>query len=478
MKKILVSLVLAPMLIAGDMNSYVDGAITTMNESPGYFKGQTRSVYSLGGMKVRYNNQGSSAPAHLEMPSLKAGCGGIDMKLGGFSFISDPKYYKEKVQAIAAASVGYVFNMAVSEFCKECLTQMQALEKIAQSINNMSLDTCKAANNVVNLGRSFMEDANQQALNSGSTDDYVEQTEKSPLDTFNGYVNNVSTFLGGDVGASKEVLKQKAMLGSLVEDGIEKSNSTSLAVNAFGNDPQGGSLLVSMIRAMVGDVVGFKRRSGGDSSNFEIQTKPIAQDASFDVKALMLGGNVRYHYLKTDADNMGEPVESMGDVNFTGIQPIFRSKIAGILANMQSNSPLTTAQRQFINSLPLPIYRYLNTTILSGVADTDMLADFLSIMETHAFLDNIISMAGKNLVANISKTAGNANAEEIRNYRIEIVNRLVQKKRDLENTTKFEIDALEKKKTLNDYYVKLEQTLKSQVAGNALYATSRFKRGM
>lgn len=477
MKRITLSLLLSSFLYAGSMDSYVDGAITSMNESPGYFKGQTRSVYSLGGGKIRYNNQGSSAPAHLEMPSLKSGCGGIDWKLGGFSFIADPKYYKEKVQAIAAASVGYVFNMAISEFCKDCLTQMQALDKIAQSVNNMSLDSCKASNNVVNYGRSLMEDGNQMALNTGASDDYVEESEKSALDTFNGYINNVSTFLGGDIQASKDVIQQKAMLGSLVEDGIEKGNISSLTTSAFGSDPQGGSLLVSMIRAMVGDVVGYKRRSGNDSADFQIQLKPIAADASFSVKSLMIGGDVRYHYLKTNADHMGEPVETIGGVPFVGIRPIFQNKISGIIANMRSNTPLTASQRQFINALPVPIYRYLNTTVLAGVADTELLSDYLAIMETHAFLDSVISMAGKNLVANISKTAGNAAAEEVRNYRIAIVDQLIDRKKQLEQTTKFEIEALAKKKDLNDYYKELEQGLKSQLAGNALYATSRFKRG-
>lgn len=477
MQRITLSLMLSSFLYAGSMDSYIDGAITSMNESPGYFKGQTRSVYSLGGGKIRFANQGTSAPAHLEMPSMKSGCGGIDFKLGGFSFISDPQYYKEKVQAIAAASVGYVFNMAISEFCKECLTQMQALDKVAQSVNNMSLDTCKASNNIVNYGRSLMEDGNQMALNTGASDDYVKESEKSALDTFSGYINNVSTFMGGDIAASKAVIEQKAMLGSLIEDGIDTGNISSLTTSAFGNDPQGGSLLVSMIRAMIGDVVGYKRRSGNDAANFQIQLKPVAPDASFSVKSLMIGGDVRYHYLKTNPDHVGEPVETVGGVPFAGIQPIFQTKISGIIANMQSNTPLTTSQRSFINALPVPIYRYLNTTVLAGVADTDMLSDYLAIMETHAFLDGIISMAGKNLVSNISKTGGNASAEEVRNYRIAIVDRLINAKKNLESTTKFEVDQLAKKKDLNDYYKQLEQGLKAQLAGNALYSTSRFKKG-
>ena len=58
--------------------------------SPGSFEDQTRGYLTAGGMSGRVDVHNDYLMS-LSLPKVKAGCGGIDMFLGGMSFL-DPDY--------------------------------------------------------------------------------------------------------------------------------------------------------------------------------------------------------------------------------------------------------------------------------------------------------------------------------------------------------------------------------------------------
>src|SRR3546814_10637619 len=64
--------------------------------SPGSFEDQTRGYLTAVGMSGRVDVHNDYLMS-LSLPKVKAGCGGIDMFLGGMSFL-DPDYLVQKLE--------------------------------------------------------------------------------------------------------------------------------------------------------------------------------------------------------------------------------------------------------------------------------------------------------------------------------------------------------------------------------------------
>lgn len=76
--------------------------------SPGSFEDQTRGYVTAGGMSGRVDVHNDYLMS-LTLPKVKAGCGGIDMFLGGMSFL-DPDYLVQKLESILQAAPAVAFQ--------------------------------------------------------------------------------------------------------------------------------------------------------------------------------------------------------------------------------------------------------------------------------------------------------------------------------------------------------------------------------
>src|SRR3546814_20236507 len=74
--------------VASEMNSvFADVGGAANVTGPSAFQGQSAGYYSLGNVWTRFP-QKSVQPFNLQLPSARAGCGGIDLFSGSFSFIN------------------------------------------------------------------------------------------------------------------------------------------------------------------------------------------------------------------------------------------------------------------------------------------------------------------------------------------------------------------------------------------------------
>lgn len=89
-------------------------------------------------------------------PRITAGCGGINLYGGSFSFINADQFL-ENFQAIGANALGYGVKLALSSACPTCEQVMTSLEKTAQAINKMNMDSCQAAQGLVDAGVEYAQ---------------------------------------------------------------------------------------------------------------------------------------------------------------------------------------------------------------------------------------------------------------------------------------------------------------------------------
>lgn len=424
-----------------NMQSYLNNTIIANYEEAGSYKGQIRGAYSLGGVKVKYGVSQSYNPIHLELPNIKMGCGGIDATFGGFSFMNE-EYLVNLLKSIMSQAPAFLWQLALSTLDKDTQNIISELQKMAAAANSFNLNSCTASQKILDYSKSFFEDGVQNSLNSGSSDDSIAQRNKSSLAIMTDYINSANSFFN-DTGKTKATLEKKVFLGSL----LEKSFANNSSNNIFGNDPQGGYLLESIMRYMIGDIAGYKK---GSNENFEFDIKLWGAATKPQIKEFIYGGDVGYIYLRANNDNYGEPNDFLGTTRFDGIKKIFEDNLKAIVQNMVTKQSLTTQQREFINSLPIPIYRFLNTTAVNN-EDVTLLAEYVSIMETKALLDWIIES-----VANSVRREVAGDTKETQDKRIEVAKNCVTMKKSLDDEYSLMKKDFKSKVDLMTYYKSLE----------------------
>jgi conjugative transfer pilus assembly protein TraH len=460
---------------AGSMQSFLDESINATVENPGYYESQTRGLYSLGSGKAKFNNMGTFSPFNVEAPSFGMGCGGIDATFGGFSYLN-VDYLVEKLKAISAAAPAFAFQMALGVLCEDCKTTLNWLENIANQLNNFNMDTCKASKRIGEFAADKIMTAIDSNMNSGQSNNFIEASENAKSNqesTWSDYLNTMSYYMGGNTELAKEASKYATLQGSLIQESIE--NTSAVDVSILGKDPSGGNLFTSIVRAMIGDVVGYKSNmsgnSGGEAGSGDGTPKlKFIPRYSINFKAFLEGGSdIDYVYVKTKTDNKGMPTVTASKTNFVGIKQLYKTRLESILTSMKTKTAISQDNRDFINSMPIPIAKYLNTQVLAAIDDIDSLVEYLSIIETKAFLDFIVTTTSKALSYKIINSSDNQNPQEVKEYLMSVSENAISFKK---STNEWFIKSLQEwtqNKTINDYYIELEQRLKSRLANSGTF---------
>ncbi|QKM57760.1 conjugal transfer protein TraH [Burkholderia glumae] len=144
------ALVFAPAYAQAMSMQQVFDSINAMGNvsSPRALQGQTMNMYSGGSVFMRTPHK-TYQLASVTAPSWGAGCGGIDLFTGGFSFINKEQFVA-LLRNIGSNALGYAFKLALQNLCPTCDNVMQSLQAIAKDINRMNVDSCQAAEGVVN----------------------------------------------------------------------------------------------------------------------------------------------------------------------------------------------------------------------------------------------------------------------------------------------------------------------------------------
>lgn len=134
--------------IKKDMADFYNSFGVSSNvNSADVYQGQ-KAGYATGGSVSVRNPVLRSRIATVNLPKIDAGCGGIDIYAGGFSFINSEKLI-ENLKSIAASSAGYAFFLGVESYSPLIANQMKTLQGWANTINGMSINSCETAAQLV-----------------------------------------------------------------------------------------------------------------------------------------------------------------------------------------------------------------------------------------------------------------------------------------------------------------------------------------
>lgn len=135
--------------------------------SPGAYQSQTRGGFVMGSIAARAPIRQMNIVA-FDPPRINAGCGGIDMFGGSFSFINADQLVS-LFRTIATNAVGALFYMGIQKIQPDLANLMSKFQSLVHALNLGNKNTCAIANNLVKMAFDPGSQATKAATDAAGT---------------------------------------------------------------------------------------------------------------------------------------------------------------------------------------------------------------------------------------------------------------------------------------------------------------------
>jgi conjugative transfer pilus assembly protein TraH len=108
---------------------------------PNHFDTQKRGFTSFGNFSARWQT-GNDYLVAINKPQFKAGCGGIDLFLGGMDLMQFDYLVNKLQRTMGAASAAFAFDIAMSVLSENVANSMKSIMAIVDRINQLLFDDC------------------------------------------------------------------------------------------------------------------------------------------------------------------------------------------------------------------------------------------------------------------------------------------------------------------------------------------------
>ncbi len=407
-----------------DLNAQMQGLFNDLGTlgnvtSPGAFRGQAMNLYTGGNLMMR--TPGKNYPlANAQLPSLKAGCGGIDLFGGSFSFINKQQFVS-MLQNIGANAMGYAFKLALQSISPDIDKLLTELQDQINKINALNINSCEAAQSLVNGAVGAMDNASQTGC--ANISQYL-GTVSDRVDARVACASNAATVLKNAANSADPSVKNAAFV---------QGNVLWNALNQVGGGISQAEKELMM--SVVGTVIVSPPADDGTGSTTQYLEPTIK-----GIRDLLLGTsesatpnqvNVSV-YVCDEPQNCLNPV-----VNTLSVQP-FTTLVAAKLENMSQNIVNHTAQSAadigFINNTTEPVYKMLaiaNAVPGSQIAETliQQYQGIIAIDYAETFLNQAIRKSFSALSQSLKRNEMEKDAIELlRKNAREAQNQILQEK--------------------------------------------------
>src|SRR5574343_887291 len=349
-------------LRAGDLNAEVNNMFNNLGAignytAPGAFRGQAYNTYTGGSLMMRSPNKVYQLAA-IQFPSVKAGCGGIDVFGGSFSHISATEF-KNMLKNITAALPGIAFQLAL-EAVSPLLGGLTKWAKGLETwINNARINSCETAKAIVStaaesLGYSSQETCADLAIEMGMESDRDAARRRCSSD-------RPSILASARSSGDANVRNKAPFVGNLTWKALQRTGTY--------RDDQERELIMSI----VGTVIFYPEDAARDPEPVAPTITSISQ--LLYGQAAGTGTNGTQHLLRcnnyTDCDVVTLNT-SYTHTPFTARVETMMRSIADKIAT-RTAIPNNSAEVGFVNQTTEPVYKMLSigaTIPGSGLADS------------------------------------------------------------------------------------------------------------
>jgi conjugative transfer pilus assembly protein TraH len=349
--------------------------------APNAYKGQSAGYYTGGSIFAR-NSVRNYQLAQITLPSYRSGCGGIDLFMGGFSFINAQQFIEAMKNTLNNAS-GYAFTLALESATPEIANVMKYAQDLANKVNASNINSCETAAGLVGTAWPRTRAAQQKVCedvgsSKGIFSDYAAARQGCGA--------------GGQTSSTLNQGKTDERYKNLI---LENTNIAWKAINRndfLKRDRQLAEFFMSLSGTFI-----IKKEGTNDDAPNKPDFKPSLISTSPNLlNVLMYGGKTKIYVCDEVNDCLG-PNEIEVTINK---QNAFISQVSNILKSISSkiysDTPLTNDEIGFLNSTRLPVYKMLNVQVAyyqdSNTLDIDGYSDVIAADILFQYLDEALNV--------------------------------------------------------------------------------------
>jgi|GEM_PF-892793 len=323
--------------------------------APQAFKGQTMNTYTGGSLYYRVPQRNYQLAA-LQLPYIRGGCGGIDLFSGAFSFISSTQL-KDMMMNITSAIPGVLFDLALKSVEPLLGDSVQQFQGIANFINNRNINSCQAAKSLISsagmeLGMSTASTCKTIATDLGIASDETDAELRCQTNT------GVSNMLSNPGAASLKPFSGNLVWAALKRldhlDDDERVLVMSITGTTIYPDALDNATEPQSYPATINDANQLLIGDASAGANNMIAMNILNCNGDLTNCIIQPGNSTTTSTVQSLTDRVGVLMRSISD------------KIA-------SRTALGTAEANFVNNVPLPVYNMLassNTINNSAISDS------------------------------------------------------------------------------------------------------------
>jgi conjugative transfer pilus assembly protein TraH len=399
-----VSLTLAPTLgHPGNLNAEMQAMFNELGAlgnvtTPGAFRGQAMNLYTGGSLMMR--SRGKNYPLiNAQLPSLKAGCGGIDLFGGAFSFINKEQFVA-LLRNIGSNAVGYAFKLALQSISPDIDKLLTELQDQINKINSMNINSCEAA----------------QALVNGLVGEY-DNSMMSGCANISQYLGSVTDRVDARLTCSTNapsVVRSAANSGdpNVRNATFAKGNVIWTALNRVG-----GSISQEekeLIMSVIGTVVLHPPQDDGSGAvpRYFEPTLSGLRDLLLGTGASTTEGHVDVEVYVCD-----EPGECLNPTRTrVSVKPFTRlvtERLRRLSDNIATRTPQTAADIGFVNTTTEPVYKMLSVAnAIPGSNTAETLIETYKDVIALDYAETFLSRAIRQALTALSHTLNRSGVEE------------------------------------------------------------------
>lgn len=361
MLKLSFFILLLPCLLHGDLNKDLNqffGHLGSSShvDSAEVYNGQ-RAGYMTGGGLTARSRVVDTQLVSVNLPRFDAGCGGIDIFAGGFSFVNHQQLI-HTLKSVASNAVGYAFLLGLETTSPQVANIMKQLQTWSNAINSIGINSCDTATALVGAAWPQQTAAKQQICRSqagknGAFSDFILARHQCAQSS--------------DFERSMEAWESDDMYGDALKE------EYNLAWSAIQKNPflAKNRQLAELFMSLVGTMIARKDKNG-----LAMETWPSFVHEEMFLHALIEGGKANVYQCSDSKDKkcLGLVIQSIQiDPSLSWL-----GRIQKMLIEMQhkilADTPLNQEEKDFLAKTKPAVYRIVNvlTAYKKGPCPVDL----------------------------------------------------------------------------------------------------------
>lgn len=358
--------------IEKELNRFFDDLAYVNVTKPQVYDGQRAGLYTGGSLYTRMPVKNVQI-MNLTMPSAKAGCGGIDLYTGSFSFINKDEFI-DTAKSVMNNAKGYAFNIALDSMTPMLKSTLDKMQSRMDMLNQMNINSCETASALVDGVFNKSAEARKHACRDLGVQHSI-----------------FSDWAAARHGCnSEEGINKVASKASAFEEDMERlGEDINLAWYSMGKDKAlaKNDTLRELLMNLTGTII-VKYQKGG-RPQFDLLPSLVSNDAF--LKSLLEGGSTQYYSCSSSDKKCLNPrlITYTVEKN-NSIVAYVEKMLERLVEKSRSDVALDEQEISFLNSTTLPIYKMINVNV--AFSKNNPVIDIASYSETiaHDYLARFI----------------------------------------------------------------------------------------